>query len=46
MLSRLHFSEFLPFVLDFNCHQLTPENVRLRTNILPGERQIAYVRHT
>ena len=27
-------------------HQLTPENMRLRTNILPGERQIVYVRHT
>ena len=29
-----------------DCHQLTPENVRLRTNILPGERQIAYVKRT
>ena len=25
-------------------HQITPENMRLRTNILPGERQIAYVK--
>ena len=24
-----------------DCHQLTPENVRVRTNILPGERHIA-----
>ena len=29
-----------------DCHQLTPENMRLRTNILPGERQIAYVKRT
>ena len=27
-------------------HQLTPENMRLRTNILPGERQIVYVKRT
>ena len=27
-------------------HQLTPETIRLRTNILPNERQIAYVRRT
>ena len=27
-----------------DCHQLMPENMRLRTNILPGERQIAYVK--
>ena len=27
-----------------DCHQLTPENMRLRTNILPGERQIVYVK--
>ena len=32
--------------LVIDCHQLTPENVRLRTNILPGERQIAYVKRT
>ena len=25
-------------------HQLTPENMRLRTNILPGEKQIVYVK--
>ena len=24
-------------------HQLTPENMRLRTNILPDEKQIVYV---
>ncbi len=29
-----------------DCHQLTPENMRLRTNILPGERQIVYVKRT
>ena len=29
-----------------DCHQLTPENMRLRTNILPGERQIVYVSRT
>ena len=28
--------------LVIDCHQLTPENMRLRTNILPDERQIAY----
>ena len=27
-------------------HQLTPETIRLRTNILPNERQIAHVRRT
>ena len=32
--------------LVIDCHQLTPENVRLRTNILPGERQIAYLKRT
>ena len=32
--------------LVIDCHQLTPENVRLITNILPGERQIAYVKRT
>ena len=29
-----------------DCHQLTPENLRLRTSILPGERQIAYAKST
>ena len=32
--------------LMIDCHQLTPENMRLRTNILPNERQIAYVKRT
>ena len=27
-------------------HQLTPKNMRLRTNILPGEKQIVYVKRT
>jgi hypothetical protein len=27
-------------------HQLTPENMRLRTNILPGEKHIVYVKRT
>ena len=27
-----------------DCHQLTPEDLRLRTNILPGKRQIAYAK--
>ncbi len=27
-----------------DCHQLTPESIHLRANILPGERQIAYVK--
>ncbi len=27
-----------------DCHPQTPEHIRLRTNILPGERQIVYVR--
>ena len=29
-----------------DCHQRTPENLRLRTNILPGERQIVYIKRT
>jgi hypothetical protein len=29
-----------------DCHQLTPDCMRLRTNILPGERQVAYVKRT
>ena len=29
-----------------DCHQLTPESVRLRTSIFPGERQTAYVKRT
>ena len=32
--------------LMIDCHQLTPENMRLRTNILPAERQIVYVKRT
>ena len=32
--------------LVIDCHQQTPENVRLRTNILLGERQFAYVKRT
>ena len=32
--------------LMIDCHQLTTENMRLRTNIFPGERQIVYVKHT
>ena len=32
--------------LVINCHQLTPENMRQRTNILPEERQIVYVKRT
>ena len=27
-------------------HQLTPDNMRLRTNILPGGKQIVYVKHS
>ena len=27
-----------------DCHQLTPQDIRLKTNMLPGERQYAYVR--
>ena len=27
-----------------DCHPQTPENIRLRTNILPGERQFAYIK--
>ena len=27
-------------------HQRTPENMPLRTNILPGEKQIVYVKRT
>jgi hypothetical protein len=27
-----------------DCHQLTPESISLRTNILPGEQQFAYVK--
>ena len=29
-----------------DCHQLTPDTVRLRTNILPGEKHIAYVKRS
>ena len=32
--------------LMIDCHQLTPENMRLKTNILTRERQIAYVKPT
>ena len=32
--------------LMIDCHQLTPESIRLRTNILPGERQIVYVKRS
>ena len=32
--------------LVIDCHQLTCENMRLRMNILPGERQVAYVERT
>ena len=32
--------------LVIDCHQLTPESMHLRTNILPGERQVAYVKRT
>ena len=27
-----------------DCHPQTPENIRLRTNILPGERHVVYVK--
>ena len=27
-------------------HQLTPDNMRLRTNILPGEKQIVYFKRS
>ena len=27
-----------------DCYRLTPEDIRLRTNILPGERRYAYVK--
>jgi hypothetical protein len=32
--------------LVIDCHQLTPENMRLRTSILPKEKQIVYVKRT
>ena len=32
--------------LVIDCHQLTPENMHLRTIILPGERQIGYMKRT
>ncbi len=32
--------------LVIDCHQLTLENLRLQTNILPRERQIVYVKST
>ena len=32
--------------LMLDLHQLTPENLRVRTNILPDERQIVYVKRT
>ena len=30
--------------LVIDCHQMTPENMHLRTNILPGEKQIVFVK--
>ena len=47
LLESFHDATSKPYgYLMIDCHQLTPENMRLRTNILPGERQIVYVKRT
>ena len=47
LLESYHDATSKPYgYLLIDCHQLTPENMRLRTNILPGERQIVYARRT
>ena len=45
LLEAFHDATSRPYgYLVIDCHQLTPENMRLRTNILPEERQIVYVK--
>ena len=45
LLEAFHDATCKPYgYLLIDCHQLNPKNLRLRTNILPGERQIAYVK--
>ena len=45
LLDAFHDATSRPYgYLVIDCHQLTPENMRLRTSILPKERQIAYVK--
>ena len=47
LLEAFHDATSRPYgYLVIDCHQLTPENMRLRTNILPEERQIFYVKRT
>jgi hypothetical protein len=47
LLDAFHDATSRPYgYLVIDCHQLTPENMRLRTNILPEERQIVYVKRT
>jgi hypothetical protein len=45
LLEAFHDATSKPYgYLLIDCHQLTPENMRLRTNILPGEQQFVYVK--
>ena len=46
LMKSFHDATCRPYGYVIDCHQLTPENMRLRTNILPGERQIAYLKRT
>ena len=47
LLDAFHDATSRPYgYLVIDCHQLTPENMRLRTSILPEERQIVYVKRT
>ena len=40
-------TKFLPYgYLLMDLHQLTPENMQVRTNILPGEKQMVYVKRS
>ncbi len=47
LLDSFHDATSKPFgYLLLDMHPTTQENMRLRTNILPHERQIVYVKHT
>ena len=47
LLDAFHDATSRPYgYLVIDCHQLTPENMHLRTSILPKERQIVYMKHT
>jgi hypothetical protein len=45
LLDAFHDATSRPYgYLAIDCDQLTPENMRLRTNILPEEKQIVYLK--